>query len=197
MAIEDRITVILANRLIAINHGVECFKQKPTLGTWEKRIVKIDGKALNFYNHGTDWAPDIAETLRKAVGSGTVHAADGPYDPAPRGSSIPDVTGYTVTEGVNTSWFVADKQTITLTKDGENDVVFSIPNPAHHELFFRRLQYGQWPDPMSGGRNKTKKRRSKTKRRSKKRRSKKRRSKKRISKKRRSKKRRSKRTRRR
>lgn len=48
-----------------------CYKQKPTLRTWEKRFVRIQGRSLNFY------ANEDAET--------------------PRGSSIADVTGCVVT----------------------------------------------------------------------------------------------------
>ena len=35
--------------------GVECWKQKPKLGTWEKRIVKLEGNSLNIYGLSSDW----------------------------------------------------------------------------------------------------------------------------------------------
>ena len=58
-----------------------CWKQKPTLRTWPLRYARIEGKSLNVY-------ADERDTKK-------------------RGSSITDVTGCTIEQGME-SWMLQD-----------------------------------------------------------------------------------------
>ncbi len=52
----------------------ECFKQKPTVGTWPTRYARIEGRSLNFYTNRTEQKPrgsSIAD-----VGGCTVHIGE-------------------------------------------------------------------------------------------------------------------------
>ena len=92
--------------------NAECYKQKPTLRTWMKRYVRIQGRSLNFYNN------EDAEL--------------------PRGSSIADVTGCEVTtprcpSGVSgmpfalsrSNWFMVEVSREDLMGGGKTDFCFA------------------------------------------------------------------------
>ena len=91
--------------------SAECYKQKPTLRTWKKRYVRIQGRSLNFYDN------EDVET--------------------PRGSSIADVTGCEVTtpgcpSGVSgmtfalsrSNWFIVEVSRGDLMGGGKTDFCF-------------------------------------------------------------------------
>jgi hypothetical protein len=97
----DQVFLNAYNRSI-VEDGVECWKKKPWLGTWESRKVKIRGNAdgthsLLFYNLDSDWVQGgKLKAAWNAFRNNPVGSTDVDLSDTPRGSSIPDVRGYTV-----------------------------------------------------------------------------------------------------
>jgi len=118
--------------------GVVCQKKKPIIRTWERRVIKIEGRSLNFYNHPDDILGDTSGLARKIISVFREGSSDAADDPPPRGSSIPDVVGYNITSD-------PDINNITLTKPGKDDVEVSFFTPEHYRVFLETLINLTWP----------------------------------------------------
>jgi hypothetical protein len=76
-----------------VKDGALCYKQKPTVSmAWPERYVKIEGYSLNFY-----------DVKRPRLGSGSDDSLATVGEK--RGSSIPDVSGCTVSMGTEDGYF--------------------------------------------------------------------------------------------
>ena len=77
----------------------ECYKQKPTLGTWPQRYIRIKDKSLLVYDSKKGYL-EVAMLLDYTSDVSASHPAAPDSSAGSRGSSVPDLSGCTVTPGI-------------------------------------------------------------------------------------------------
>jgi protein-tyrosine phosphatase len=89
----------------------ECWKQKPTLRTWQLRYVRIKGKSLQVYDDKAAFheRPTVATYVSDDLYPTQVDNV--------RGSSVPDLTGCEVTAGLENFTFSGTYYKMTLRND--------------------------------------------------------------------------------
>ena len=96
-----------------VTDGALCYKQKPTMTLqWPERYVKIEGHSLNFY-----------DANRAKLGSGSDDSL--PEMGKKRGSSVPDVSGCTVSKGTEIFGIIQKRYLpkVILRRGGEHPVI--------------------------------------------------------------------------